>query len=90
MMVLKPPLPTSSNPPNTITFQDGIAPIEGYRGTLDTYLSESAPDTNYGSEINCRVDGDEPSSTGLDLSTLIRRDISQIPTTSEVLCLRCH
>lgn len=59
-----------------IAFQEGI---NGYTGTIDTYLSQNNPSTAYGTSTSLLVDGDDPSGTNNDLSTLLGWDISAIP-----------
>jgi len=61
----------------TIAFQDGVSPDTGYAGTSDAYISELNAGTNYGASSNLYIDGDDGG--GVDLSTLLRWDISQIP-----------
>ncbi len=68
----------------TISFQDGVAPDSGYAGTIDTTISQNAPATNYGNDASCYVDGDDPSGSGDDLSTLFRWDVSAVPAGSTV------
>lgn len=73
---------TLSPTPVFIHFKDGVSPDTGYSGTLDTVLSEEYPDSNYGSELACLVDGDDGG--GNDLSTVLYWDISAIPAGSLV------
>ena len=68
----------------TISFQDGVSPDSGYFGTLDTVLSQNDPSINYGGDISLYVDGDDPSGSGNDLSTMLYWDISTIPTGSTI------
>jgi fibronectin type 3 domain-containing protein len=63
----------------TKSFQDGVAPTSSYDGTRDVYLSQNAPTTNFGTSTALLVDGDDPSGSGNDLSTLIAWDVSDIP-----------
>ena len=70
--------------PVFIHFKDGVSPDPGYSGTLDTVLSEDEPITNFGSDLACLVDGDDPSGSGKDLSTILYWDISAIPAGSLV------
>jgi hypothetical protein len=69
---------------NTISFQDGVWPSSDYFGTRDTVLSQSAPSSNFGSDLALYVDGDDPPGSGKDLSTLLYWDISAIPPGSAV------
>jgi chitodextrinase len=64
----------------TKEFQDGVAPTSGYSGTRDAYISENAPDSAFGGATVLLVDGDDPSGTGRDLSTLLLWDLSDIPS----------
>ena len=66
------------------SFQDGVAPNSGYAGTSDTYLSENAPTSNFGSSAALVLDGNDPSPTGNDLVTVIKWDTSSIPAGSLV------
>lgn len=36
--------------PTTVSFQDGVSPTAGYAGTSDTYIWDTNPTTNYGSD----------------------------------------
>ena len=64
----------------TKDFQDGVAPTSGYAGTRDAYISQNAPDTAFGTAATLLVDGDDPSGSANDLSTLLLWDISDIPS----------
>ena len=68
----------------TIQFQDGVLPTAGYWGTRDTYISENNPATNFGSSGVLLADGDDPSTSGLDLSSLMAWQISDIPSNAVV------
>jgi hypothetical protein len=67
----------------TKTFQQGV---DGYAGTVDTYLHQNTPGTAFGSSTTLRVDNDDPSATGLDIQGLLRFEdlfgsgAGQIPT----------
>jgi hypothetical protein len=61
-----------------------VAPSSGYRGTVDTYLSQNKPNANYGRAVTLLVDGDNPTGTGKDLVSLLLWDISAIPPGSVV------
>jgi hypothetical protein len=63
----------------TKEFQDGVAPTPGYAGTRDAYISENGPDTANGTATTLLVDGDDPSGSTNDKSTLVLWDISDIP-----------
>jgi titin len=69
----------------TLSFQDKVSPISSYAGTRDTYISQSSPTSNFATSTTLKMDGDDPGGTGLDLATLIKWDISQIPYDSTVL-----
>ncbi|NKB49626.1 MAG: DNRLRE domain-containing protein [Alphaproteobacteria bacterium] len=62
----------------TKDFQDGVAPTSGYAGTSDAYISEGSPNGAFGTATTLLVDGSDPS--GLDLSSLMFWDISEIPS----------
>jgi alkaline phosphatase len=79
------PAPTSTPDPALIlSFQDGVAPDAGYAGAADVYLSQAYPDGNSGSAAVLLLDGDDPSGSGNDLSTLLRWDVAAIPPGSTV------
>ncbi len=77
---------SSGNSPTVSTkeFQNGLAPDGSYTGTSDTYISQNAPASNFGGNVDLQADGDDPSSTGNDLATLIRWDLSAIPAEATV------
>ncbi len=66
----------------TTSFQQGV---NGYAGTIDTYLEQNAPTANNSAATSLNVDGDEPAGTGLDVQALLRFDnlfgngVGQIP-----------
>ena len=60
------------------SFQNGVSPDSNYAGTRDTYLSENAPNSNFGSSADLLLDGDDPSGSGKDLVSLMKWDVSQI------------
>ncbi len=62
----------------TRSFQDGVSPASSYAGTRDTYISEPNPTSKFGTATTLRVDGEAGS--GQDLSTLVKWDISSIPS----------
>lgn len=64
---------------STTTFQNGT---NGYDGTTDSHIRESAPSTNYGSAQSCEADGNE--TNGTDKSCLIRWDVSSVPASATV------
>lgn len=72
--------------PTTITraFQNGVSPSTSYAGTVDTTISQNQPTTNFASAPTILVDGDDPGSTGRDLSTLIKWDVTSIPAGSSI------
>ena len=67
-----------------VSFQDGVSPTTSYSGTTDTYLSQNAPTSNFGSSITLLLDGDDPGGSGNDLASILRWDISSIPAGSIV------
>jgi hypothetical protein len=64
----------------TKDFQDGVAPTTAYAGTRDAYISQNAPTTAFGTATTLLADGDDPSGSTNDLSTVIQWDISDIPS----------
>ncbi|HYE97590.1 MAG TPA: DNRLRE domain-containing protein, partial [Planctomycetota bacterium] len=74
----------SAVPFRETAFQDGVAPVPGYAGTRDTFLSESSPEHPYGARSPIQVDGDNPSGSGRELRMLLRWDIAAIPPGSRV------
>lgn len=71
-------------PSNTKTFQNSVYPSSTYAGTTDTYISQNAPTTNYGSAATLLVDGDEPSTSSKDVSSILKWNVSAIPAGSTV------
>ena len=63
----------------TLSFQDGVSPVAIYAGTRDTYIAQADPSTNAGSGVDLQADGDDPPSSGNDLSSLLAWDLSAIP-----------
>jgi hypothetical protein len=63
----------------TLSFQDGVSPVAIYAGTRDTYIAQANPSTNSGSDVDLLADGDDPPSSGNDLSSLLAWDLSAIP-----------
>ncbi len=70
----------------TVSFQDGAAPTAAYAGTRDTFISETNPATNYGTSTVCQLDGVDVA-PGTDVTTLIRWDLSSIPSGSVIQAL---
>ena len=68
----------------TGSFQDGVAPTADYAGTTDTYISQNAPTSNFGSSAMLMLDGDYPGGSRNDLASLLKWDISSIPPGSLV------
>lgn len=70
--------------PTTISFQDGVSPTAGYAGTLDTYIWDTSPTTNRGTETTFVVD----TAVGVETDQrkgLLKFDISTIPVGSTVV-----
>jgi hypothetical protein len=76
--VLPPGEQTSFEFLNQITsdFQNGV---DGYTGTQDSYIAQGVPDTNYGPGNILLVDGNDGVGE-VDLSTLVKWDVSTIPS----------
>jgi hypothetical protein len=68
--------------PTTATFQQGAS---GYAGTTDTYIDQFAPTSSFGTLDRLEIRYYDPG-TGLTehMQTLIRFDLSSIPTTATV------
>jgi hypothetical protein len=64
---------------SSIELQNGVLPTSAYTGTKDTFISEANPTTNYGSNTSIEIDGDDPPSSGQDLTGLLRWDLSVVP-----------
>jgi len=77
------PLPVITSPV-TLSFQDGVEPDASYAGTSDTVLSQSQPNTGFGTSTSLFIDGDEPGGTGNDVSAMLRWDITAIPPGSVI------
>jgi hypothetical protein len=74
----------STLPATRISFQDGVSPDAGYFGTFDTILSQASPIKNFGTDVFCLVDEDDPPGSGNDLSAILYRDISTIAARNTV------
>jgi VCBS repeat-containing protein len=55
--------------PIQLVFQQGLG---GYAGTVDTYLRQASPTTNYAMATSLNVDADEPPGSGSDAQALLR------------------
>ncbi len=64
---------------SSVLFQDGALPTPSYAGTSDALISESDPTINFGTANICGADGSDPGKSDLDLSTLLRWNITDIP-----------
>jgi hypothetical protein len=73
----------------TVSFQDGAAPVAPYKGTRDTYIAEykSGLSRNFSSSGILVADGDSTdiSETGMDRSALVGWDLSAIPRGVQVI-----
>jgi hypothetical protein len=56
-----------------------------FESSADTTLSENAPASKFGAATTSSADGDEPSTTGKDMVTLLKWDLSAIPPGSVVI-----
>ena len=65
----------------TRDYQNGISPTTGYAGNDDTYLTSGQATSNFGSAQILLLDGDD---AGADLVTLVKWDISDIPSNAIV------
>ena len=68
----------------TVSFEDGVSPTAGYRGTRDTVISQYERRRNFGRDDELSVDGDDPSGTGRDRSILLKWKIDGIPSDAVV------
>lgn len=68
----------------SVAFQNGVSPSASYQGTVDTTLSENAPDTPRHTDNKVRADADEPERSRKHVSSLIRFDVSRIPPGSTI------
>ena len=72
----------------TLSFQQNV---NGYTGTVDTYLAQSAPNTSFAAAVEVNVDSDDPPGTGQDNHVLLRFDnifgsnAGQIPYNARLL-----
>jgi len=79
------PVPTTSaSQTDEVTFQAGRSPGTAYSGVADTTLVQNTPSQNYGLGAECYADGDDPPGSGFDMVSLLRWDISAIPSDSQV------
>ena len=60
------------------------ADIRNLTSTADTQIAENSSATNYGGTTTLKVDGDDPGGSGKDASSLLRWDLSSVPTGSKV------
>jgi hypothetical protein len=74
--------------PATFAFQDGAAPTAAYAGTRDTHLRESEASTPFGARTGAEIDADSPDFSGLRVHTLLRWDLTAIPSGARVTGVR--
>jgi hypothetical protein len=93
--ISQPPTATPTQPPSTpptpqpatagqMRFQYSRLPTTNYNRALDVTLEQSEPNTNFGPETTCYVDGDEPPGAGNDRNTLLYWDVSTLPAGSRI------
>jgi LPXTG-site transpeptidase (sortase) family protein len=71
--------------PVELSFQYGVQPSSSYSGMVDTFISQADSFGNYGQTPQLQVNGQSsPAATDANY-VLLKWDISQIPTGSEVL-----
>ncbi len=69
------------------SFEQGV---NGYAGTVDTYLHQNTPTVNQATSPSLFVDNDDPAATGFDAQSLLRFEnifgngLGQIPTTARL------
>jgi hypothetical protein len=71
-------------PIREVAFQDGVSPAPAYAGTRDSFIEESNPTHNFGTNATIQVDGDNPGGSGQELRMVLRWDTSAIPAGSKV------
>jgi len=71
-------------PLREVAFQDGVSPMPAYAGTRDSFIEESIPTHNSGTNPTIQVDGDNPGGSGRELRMVLRWDTSAIPPGSKV------
>ncbi|HAK95019.1 MAG TPA: hypothetical protein DCM87_08460 [Planctomycetes bacterium] len=75
----------------TLSFRERVG---GYAGTRDTFIRQSAPAAGAGASTELRVDGDDPSGSGLAIQTLIAfdgvfgADPAQVPPGASIVSAR--
>ncbi len=75
----------------TLSFQERAG---GYAGTRDTFIRQSAPAASAATSTELRVDGDDPSGSGLAIQTLIAfdgvfgADSAQVPPGASIVSAR--
>jgi len=65
------------------SFQDGVFPTPDYDGTRDVPLFSAEENVNFGDEVTLRADA-EQGSTGFPVWSLMKWDLSGIPTDSTI------
>ena len=69
----------------TISFQDGVSPTSSYTGTRDVMLSETDPNTNFGSDTQLGIDGNAGNDgAGQDRYVLLSWNLTAIPKFSSI------
>ena len=71
-------------PIREVAFQDGVSPLPSYAGTRDSFIEETYPAHNYGTNATIQVDGDNPGGSGKELRMVLRWDTSAIPAGSRI------
>jgi hypothetical protein len=77
--------PVSVSVVNVLMFQDGVFPTPAYTGTRDTWLQQTAPDTNNGADdaLSLDVRGTDTNPNTAEWP-LVRWDVSAVPPGSTV------
>ena len=66
----------------TVTFQQGV---DGYSGTVDTYVNQLSPTTGFGNAVNVLVDNAAPIAHGLiRFDNIIGPGVGQVPVGSTI------
>ncbi len=67
-----------------VMLQQGALPTTNYQNMADVTIAQALPDMPLANPSRCFVDGDDPPTSGNDLVSLLRWDLSNIPRESIV------
>ena len=71
--------------PQSLGFQDGIAPEGRYAGTLDTYVNQNVPRGNFGTARVAWLAGGGPTGRGPTVASVVYWNLTAIPRGSQVI-----